>query len=126
MGSNQHQATRLLPYLTQIHHMESRTQAIEFVSITSASSQSVDVTGINIDDNETNSGIIASDGYDYYNVPEGIFYHRHNGLHWVHNMYWKLKTPLKSGTLKKENLCIPCFHSLDGKPRYFHEKVREE
>ena len=37
-------------------------------SIASASSQSVDMTGINIDDDETTSGIIASDGYDSYNV----------------------------------------------------------
>ena len=35
-------------------------------------------------------------------------------------MYCKLKTPLKSGTLTKENLCIPCCCSLDGKPRDAH------
>ena len=35
-------------------------------------------------------------------------------------MYQKLKTPLKSGALTKKNICIPCFHSLDGKPKYAH------
>ena len=35
-------------------------------------------------------------------------------------MYLKLKTQLKSGTLAKENICIPCCCSLDGKPRYAH------
>ena len=35
-------------------------------------------------------------------------------------MYWKLNTPPKSGTLTKENLCIPCCYSLDGKPRDAH------
>ena len=64
-------------------------------SIASSSSKSVDVTGINMDDNETNSGSIASDVYDFYNVPEGIFYNQHNGRHWVHKTYQKLKTPLK-------------------------------
>ena len=33
-------------------------------------------------------------------------------------MYRKLKTPLNSGTLTKEDICITCCHSLDGKPRY--------
>ena len=75
------------------------------------------MTVINIDDDETTSGSISSDGYYSYNVPEGIFYLQHNGRHWVHNMYQKLKTPLNSGTLKKENLSIPCCCSLDGKPR---------
>ena len=36
-------------------------------------------------------------------------------------MYRKLKTPLKSSTLMKENICIPCCRSLDGKPRDAHE-----
>ena len=58
-------------------------------SIASASSQSVDVTGINMNDDETTGGSIASDGYDSYNIPEGIFHHQHNGRDWVHNMYWK-------------------------------------
>ena len=44
-------------------------------SIASVSSQSVDVTGINIDDYETTSVSIALDGYDSYNAPEGIFNH---------------------------------------------------
>ena len=59
------------------------------------------MTGINMDDDETTSGSIASDGYNYYNIPEGIFHHQHNGRHWVHKIYRKLKTPLKSGTLTK-------------------------
>ena len=50
-------------------------------SIASASSQLVDVTGINMDDDETTSGSIASDGYDSYNVPERIFHQQHNGRH---------------------------------------------
>ena len=54
-----------------------------------------------MDDDETNSGSISSYGYDYYNVPEGIFNNQHNRRHWVHKMYQKLKTPLKSGTLTK-------------------------
>ena len=73
-----------------------------------------------MDDDETTSGSIASDGYDSYNIPKGIFHHQHNGRHWVHNMYRKLKTPLKSGNLTKENICIPCCRSLDGKPRDAH------
>ena len=85
-----------------------------------ASSHLVDVTGINMDDGETNSGSISSDVYDSYNVPEGIFYHQHNGQHWVHKIYRRLKTPLKSGTLTKEKLCIPCCRSLYGKPRDYH------
>ena len=68
-----------------------------------------------MDDNETTSVIIALDGYDFYNVPEGIFHHQNNVRHWVHQMYWKLKDPLKSGTLTKENLCIPCCCCLGGK-----------
>ena len=71
-----------------------------------------------MDDDGTTSGSIASDGYDSYDIPKGVFHHQHNGRHWVHNMYWKLKTPLKSGNLTKENICIPCCCSLDGKPRY--------
>ena len=70
-------------------------------SIAILSSQSVDVTGINMDYDETTSGSIASDGYDSYNIPKGIFHHQHNGRHWVHNMYRKLKTPLKSRNLTK-------------------------
>ena len=35
------------------------------------------MTGINMDDYETTSGSIASDVYDSYNVPEGIFHHKH-------------------------------------------------
>ena len=70
-------------------------------SIANTSSQSVDVTGINMYDDETNSGSISSDGYDSYNLPEVIFHHQHNGQHWVHKMYRKFKTPLNSGTLKK-------------------------
>ena len=70
-------------------------------SIASPSSQSVDVTGINMDENETTSGSIASDGYDSYNVPEGICHNCHNGRHWFHNIYRTLKTPLKSGTITK-------------------------
>ena len=73
-----------------------------------------------MDSDETTSGIIASDGYDSYNAPEGIFHHQHNGQHRVHKMYRKLKISLKSVTLTKENLCIPCFRSFDGKPRYAH------
>ena len=80
----------------------------------------IDVNGINMDDDETTSGSIASDGYDSYNIPKGIFHHQHNGRHWIHNMYRKLKTPLKSGNIRKENICIPCFRSLDGKPRVDH------
>ena len=82
-------------------------------SIASESSQSVDVTGINMDDDDTTSGSIASYGYYSYNVPEGIFHHHNNGQQWVHKMYQKLKTPLKLGTITKENLCIPCCCSLD-------------
>ena len=52
-------------------------------------------------DNDTTSVIITSDGYDSYNVPEGIFRNQHNGRHWVHKIYCRLKTPLKSGTLTK-------------------------
>ena len=55
-----------------------------------------------MDDGDTTSGSIASDGYDSYNVPEGIFRHQHNGRHWVHKMYHKFKTPLKSGTVTKK------------------------
>ena len=44
-------------------------------SIASATFQSVDVNGINIYDDEDTSGIIASDGYNSYNVSEGIFHH---------------------------------------------------
>ena len=57
-----------------------------------------------MDDDDTTSGSIASDGYDSYNVPEGIFYHQHNGRHWVNKMHWKSKTPQKSITLTKENI----------------------
>ena len=89
-------------------------------SIASTSSQSVDVTEINMDDNETTSGSIASDVYNSYNVPEGMFYHQHNGKHWVHKMYWKMKTTLKSGNITKENICITCCLRLDGKPRDAH------
>ena len=74
-----------------------------------------------MDDDEITSGIIDSDGYDSYNVPGGIFNHQHNGRHWVHKMYRKLKTPINFGILTKENLCIPCFHSLYGKPRDVHD-----
>ena len=70
-------------------------------SIASASFQSVDVTVINMDDDETTIGSIASDGYDSYHIPEGIFHHQDNGRHWVHKMYSKLKTPPKYGTLTK-------------------------
>ena len=52
-------------------------------SIASASLQWGDVTGINIDYDETTSGSIVSDGYDSYNVLEGIFHHQNNGQHWV-------------------------------------------
>ena len=98
--------TRLLPSLTQRHHLASRTQAKRIrltteESIASLSSQSVDVTGINMGDDETTSGSIASDGYDSYNIPKGIFHHQHNGRHWVHNMHRKLNTPLKSGNITK-------------------------
>ena len=54
--------------------------------IASASSQLVDVTGVNMDDYDTTSGSIASDGYDSYNVPERIFHHQHNRRHRVHKM----------------------------------------
>ena len=40
-------------------------------SIVIASSQSVIVAEININDNDTTSGRIASDGYNFYNVSEG-------------------------------------------------------
>ena len=70
-------------------------------SIASLSLQSFDVIGVNMDDDETNSGSIDSDGCDSYNIPKGIFHHQHNGRHWVHNMYRKLKTPLKSGNITK-------------------------
>ena len=73
-----------------------------------------------MNDNKTTSGSIASDGYNFCKLPEGIIHHRHNGQQWVHKMYRKLKTPLKSGTLTKENICIPCCYSLDGKPIYAH------
>ena len=73
-----------------------------------------------MDDDGTTSGSIALDGYDCYNVPEGIFHHQHNGRHWVHKMYRELKTPLKSGTITRENIYIPCCRSLDGKPRDAH------
>ena len=36
-------------------------------------------------------------------------------------MYRKLKTPLKSGTITKENIFIPCCRSLGVKPRDSHE-----
>ena len=71
-------------------------------------------------DDETTSGSIASYGYDSYNIPKGIFHHQHNGQHWVRNIYRKLKTPLKSRTLTKESIYIPCCRSLDGKPIYSH------
>ena len=74
-----------------------------------------------MDDDENNIVSIASDGYDSYNVPERIFHHQNNGRHWVHKIYRKLKTPLKSGTLTKENLCIPCCCSFYGKPRDSHQ-----
>ena len=35
-------------------------------------------------------------------------------------IYCKLKTQITSGTLAKENICIPCCCSLDGKPRDAH------
>ena len=54
-----------------------------------------------MDDDESTSGSIASDGYDSYNIPEEIFHHQHNGRHWVHSMYQKLKTPLNYGNLTK-------------------------
>ena len=73
-----------------------------------------------MDYNETTSGSIASDDYNSYNVPEGIFHHQHNGRHCVHKIYWKLKTALNSGTLTKENICTPCCRSLYGKPRDAH------
>ena len=73
-----------------------------------------------MDDDETTSGIIASDGYNSYNIPKGVFHHHHTGRHWVYNMYRKLKTPLKSGTITKENIYIPCCRSLDGKSRDTH------
>ena len=38
-------------------------------SIASESSKSVDVTGINVDDDDNTSASIASDVYGYYNVP---------------------------------------------------------
>ena len=69
-----------------------------------------------MDADETSSGSIASDCYNSYNIPKGIFHHQHNGRHWVHNMYCKLNTTLKSGNLTKQNICIPCCLSLDGKP----------
>ena len=47
-------------------------------SIASVSLQSVDITVINMDDDKTTSGSISSVGYDYYNVPEGIFHHQNN------------------------------------------------
>ena len=50
-------------------------------STASASSQFFDVTGININDDETISGSIASDDYDSYNISKGVFYHEHNGRH---------------------------------------------
>ena len=73
-----------------------------------------------MDDDETTSGSIFSDGYNSYNVPNRIVRHQHNVRHWVHNMYRKLKTPLKSVTLTKENLCITCCLGLDGKTIYAH------
>ena len=85
-------------------------------SITSSPFQLFDVTWIDMYDNETVSGSIASYGYNSYTVPEGIFYLQHNRRHWVHKMYRKLKNPLKSGTITKENICILCCHSLDDKP----------
>ena len=39
-------------------------------------------------------------------------------------MYWKLNTPLKSGTRTKENICIPCFHNLDCIPRDAHARKK--
>ena len=54
-----------------------------------------------MDDDETTSGSIASDGYNSYNVPEGIFNHQHSGRHLVYNIDRKLNTPLKSVTLTK-------------------------
>ena len=73
-----------------------------------------------MDDDETNSGSIVSYGYGSYNVTEVIFHHQHNRRHWVHKIYQTLKTPLKSGTLTKETLCIPCCRSLYVKPIYAH------
>ena len=92
--------------------------------IASASSQLVDVTVINIDDDETTSGSIDSYVYDTYNIPEGIFHNQHNGRHWVHKMYQNLKTPLKYSTLTKENICIPCCRILYGKPRDSHARKK--
>ena len=77
-----------------------------------------------MDDDETNSGSIDSDGYNSYNVPEGIFHHQNNGWHWVENIYWKLNIPLRPGTPKKENICIPCCCSLDVKPRDAHARKK--
>ena len=73
-----------------------------------------------MDDDETISGNIASDGYDSYNIPKGVFHHQHNRRHWVHKIDWKLKTPPNSSTLTRENLFIPCCRSLYGKPIYAH------
>ena len=109
---------------SDVEDSSKRIRLITQESIASLSSQSVDVTGINMDDDETTSGSIASDGYDSYNIPKGIFHHQHNGCHWVHNMHRKLKTPLKSGNLTKENICIPCCRILDGKPRDAHARKK--
>ena len=73
-----------------------------------------------MDDDETTSGRISSDGYDSYNEPKGIFHHQHNGQYWVQNIYPEFKTPLNSGILTKENICIACCCILDGKPRDAH------
>ena len=73
-----------------------------------------------MDEYDSTSGSIASDGYDSYNITEGVFILQHNGQHWVHKTYQKLKTPLKSGTLTKLNICITCCRSLDGKLRDAH------
>ena len=73
-----------------------------------------------MDDDKNTSGRIASCRYDSYNVPEGILHRQHNGRHCVQNMYRKLKNPLKSGTITKENICIPYCRSLGGKPRDAH------
>ena len=73
-----------------------------------------------MDENETTSVSKASDEYDSYNLPEGIFHHQHNGQHWVHKIYRKLNTPLKSSTITKENICIICCCSLDEKKRDSH------
>ena len=43
-------------------------------AIASASSLLVDVTGINMDGDETTIGRIASDDYNSYNVSEGILH----------------------------------------------------